>query len=235
MVSRVLVPALCLFLVSTSVRAQKDSVVDTRDTRTLSHSWIVPAVIGISIALDEEAREGALASHSRTLDHLARAVNPFGTARRLVPAMAISFAGGALTGNRSLERGALNTAAGYVASDLVESALKPIIGRERPHFSGNSRRFHPLTGNGDWHSFPSAHVAHITSIVEAISEQIHSPVVSAAGDLLVSLVGWDRVYEDQHWASDVTTTIAISSFVSGATVRWLERRWERSRPPESAH
>jgi membrane-associated phospholipid phosphatase len=224
---QVLVLTACLGLSSTALQGQADSVRNANVQGTPPRYWIVPVAVGISVAFDEEAREGALASHTRTLDHLARAVNPLGTAKRLVPAMAISFVGAVLTGNRTLEKGTLNTVAGYVASDLVESALKPIVGRERPHFSGNSRHFHPLTQNGDWHSFPSAHVAHITSIVEAVSEQTHSAPVSAVGDLLVALVGWDRVYEDQHWTSDVTATVAISSFVSGATVRWLERRWQR--------
>ncbi|MGH7484476.1 MAG: phosphatase PAP2 family protein, partial [bacterium] len=65
-------------------------------------------------------------------------------------------------------------------------------------------------------------VSHIASIVEAVSQQTQSAPISAVGDLLVSLVGWDRVYEDQHWTSDVVATVVLSSVVSGATVRWLE-------------
>jgi hypothetical protein len=41
---------------------------------------------------------------------------------------------------------------------------------------------------------------------------------------LVALVGWDRVYEDQHWTSDVTATIALTGAVSRAVVHWLESR-----------
>jgi membrane-associated phospholipid phosphatase len=141
--------------------------------------------------------------------------------------MAITYLGALLTHRQSLAEGTLNTAAGYVAADLVESALKPVIGRERPHVEGNSHRFHPFTAQGDWHSFPSAHVAHITAIAQAISMQTNSAPLTALSTTLVALVGWDRVYEDQHWASDVTATIAISSVVSSATVRWLEHRFER--------
>jgi membrane-associated phospholipid phosphatase len=222
----------CLGLMSNTLSSQTDSAANANNMGMTSRAWIVPAAIGVSVAFDEEAREGALASHSRTLDHFARLVNPFGTARRLVPAMTISLLGAAVAGNHALERGTFNTIAGYVASDMVESALKPIIGRERPHVSGNSRRFHAFTRSGDWHSLPSAHVAHITSIVEAISEQTHATSISAVGDLLISLVGWDRVYEDQHWTSDVTATVAIASVVSRATVRWLETRWPTADTPQ---
>jgi hypothetical protein len=218
--------AVCpLVLLPTGARAQTDSAMSPANDRTSARAWIVPVGIVASAALDPEAREWALHQHSRSLDRLARTVNPLGTTQRLVPAMAITYVGALLTHRESLASGILNTAAGYIASDLVESALKPVVGRERPHVEGNSHRFRPFTSSGDWHSFPSAHVAHIASIAEAISEQTHSTALSALCGTLVALVAWDRVYEDQHWTSDVTGTMVISSAVSGSAVRWLESHW----------
>jgi len=218
-----------LLVVSSTATGQKDSVSHPASERMPARVWIVPVGIAASVALDPEVREWTLHTHTRSLDHFARIVNPFGTAQRLVPAMALTYVTALLTGHESLANGTLNTAAAYVASDLVESALKPVVGRERPHVEGNSHRFQPFTANGDWHSFPSAHVAHITSIAQAISMQTQSGPVTALCGSLVALVAWDRVYEDQHWTSDVAATIALSSVASGATVRWLESHWSRSR------
>ena len=218
-----------LLLISNTAAAQKDSVsVPTRGSSP-ARAWIIPAGIVTSAALDPEMREWALHTHSRSLDRLAKSVNPLGTARILVPGIAITYVGALITHDESLATGTLNTAAAYIASDLVESLLKPVIGRERPHVEGDSHRFHLLTGNGDWHSFPSAHVTHITSIAQAISMQTQSGSVTALCTSLVALMAWDRVYEDQHWTSDVTATIALSSIVSGATVRWMESRHSHSR------
>ena len=217
-----------LFLVSNTATAQNDSVSYPARERALARAWIVPVGIAASAALDPELREWTQHTHTRSLDHFAKSVNTVGTAQRLVPAMALTYVTALLTGRESLANGTLKTAAAYVASDLVESALKPMIGRERPHVEGNSHRFQPFTANGDWHSFPSAHVAHITSIAQAISMQTQSGPVTALCSTLVTLVAWDRVYEDQHWTSDMTATIALSSVISGATVRWLESRWPRS-------
>lgn len=223
-----------LLLLSNTAAAQKDSVSHPARERGPARAWIVPVGIAASAALDPEMREWALRSHTRSLDHFAKLVNPLGTAHRLVPAMALTYVTAWLTGHESLAKGTLNTAAAYAASDLVESALKPMVGRERPHVEGNSRRFRPFTANGDWHSFPSAHVAHIMSIAQAISTQTHSGSVTAVCSSLVALVAWDRVYEDQHWTSDVTATAALSSMVSGVTVRWLESHWSRSRDAEQS-
>jgi membrane-associated phospholipid phosphatase len=223
-----------LLLVSNTAAAQQDSVSHPARDRAHARAWITPVGIVAAVALDPEMREWALNGHTRSLDHFAKSVNGLGTAQHLVPAMALTYVSALLTRHESFANGTLNAAAAYIASDLVESALKPVIGRERPHVEGNSHRFHPFTASGDWHSFPSAHVAHITSIAQAISMQTRSGPITALCGSLVALVAWDRVYEDQHWTSDVTATIALSSAVSGATVRWLESHWSRSRDPEQS-
>jgi len=211
-------------LLSNTVGAQKDSTSRPDSDHHHARAWIVPIAVVGSTAIDPEMREWALHTHARSLDHLARIVNPLGTAHVLVPAMAVFSAGSLLASSTSMQHAALETAAAYVASDAVESILKPVIGRERPNAGGNSHRFRPFTNNGDWHSFPSAHVAHITSIAEAISMQTDSRPLSVACDALVVLVGWDRIYEDEHWTSDVTASAALTAMISNATVRWIRSR-----------
>ena len=143
----------------------------------------------------------------------------------LIPAMAGFYVASALIHQTAAEHTALETAAAYAASDAVESILKPVFGRERPHAGGNSHRFRPFTSNGDWHSLPSAHVAHITAIATAISMETDSRAISSACDALVALIGWDRIYEDQHWTSDVTATAALTALISSATVHFIRSRW----------
>lgn len=216
-----------LLVTQNTAAAQKDSVLHTSGGESSARAWIEPVGIALSAALDPELREWAQRQHSRSLDRLAKSVNPIGTAQVLVPALALTYAGALLTGHESVAGNTLNTAAAYAASDIIESVLKPVLGRERPHVTGNSHRFHPFTMNGDWHSLPSAHIAHIASIAEAVSLQANSTPVSVLCDGLVSLVAWDRVYEDQHWTSDVTVTLALTNAVSRAAVHWLESRKQR--------
>jgi len=227
----VLILAACVFSVVNTGAAQADSASPLHRERRSALAWIIPVGIAASAALDPEAREWALRGHSQSLDHFAKSVNRLATAQRLVPAMAITYVGAILTHHESLATGTFNTAAGYAASDLVESILKPLVGRERPHVEGNAHRFRPFTTNGDWHSFPSAHVTHMAAIAAAVSEQTHSTPISVASDVLVALVGWDRLYEDQHWASDVAATAVLSTLVSDATVRWLRSRQARAAAP----
>jgi membrane-associated phospholipid phosphatase len=217
-------------VVCSTAGAQQDSIGSTT-AGSVKHAWIVPAAeIAVAAAADPEIREWVLARHSRFLDRLAGTANAFGTAQHLIPAIGLTYGAALLTRDRSLERGTVKTAAAYFATDLVESLLKPAVGRERPHVEGNSHRFHAFTNSGDWHSFPSAHVAHITAIATAISMQTHSSRVSALCNGMIAIVGWDRIYEDQHWSSDVVATIALGSLVSGATVRWIDSHFHEPPP-----
>ncbi|HKR07772.1 MAG TPA: phosphatase PAP2 family protein [Gemmatimonadaceae bacterium] len=214
-------------VVSNTANCQQDSTGQERTNRPNVRAWIVPTGIVASTTIDGEMREWALHTHSRKLDHLAHTVNPLGTAHVLVPAMAVFYAGSLVAHRASAESAAVKIAVAYAAADIVESVLKSIIGRQRPFVTGNSHRFHAFSGNGDWHSFPSAHVAHIAAIAEAVSMQTTSRSLAGLFDGLVGLVGWDRVYEDQHWTSDVTATIALSALVSRVAVNWFESRYGR--------
>jgi len=222
---RLVILTLAQLLVAKSGAVAQTDTVSHPDSHGLSaRAWIEPLGIAVSAAFDPEVREWAQHQQSHSLNHLAKAANALGTARMLVPAMALTYGAALVTGHESLADGTIKTAAAYIASDLVESGLKPIIGRERPHVSGNSHRFHPFTTNGDWHSLPSAHVSHIAAIAEAVSMQSSSTPVTLLCGGLVALVGWDRVYEDQHWTSDVTASLALTRAVSRATIHWLESR-----------
>src|SRR5881275_884735 len=115
-----------LFAVQSSAFAQADTVSHPNHGGFPARAWIEPLGIAVSAALDPEIREWAQRQQSHSLDHLARSANALGTARTLVPAMALTYGAAALTGYESLAAGTLKTAAAYIASDLAESALKPI-------------------------------------------------------------------------------------------------------------
>jgi membrane-associated phospholipid phosphatase len=197
--------------------AQPDSV------SHISRAWIAPAAgVATAAVFDSEIREWSIHEKSSRLDRLAKTINPLGTGRVLVPAMAATYLTARLVGDTAFSRGTMKVAGAYLFANIAESILKPAIGRERPHLDGNPRKFRPFTSRGDWHSLPSAHVAHITAIVSAVNAQSSSRTVSMLGDLLIALVSFDRVYEDQHWASDVAFTVALTPAVSRSAIRFLD-------------
>jgi hypothetical protein len=117
-------------------------------------------VVPAAAALDRDAYVFAIEHQSRTLDRLADAVDPLGRARYLVPAMAGAYVTARVAGNRRWSQALVRIGIGYAAADIIESVLKPTVGRHRRDSSRRPWRFRPFNAKGDWHSFPSAHTVH---------------------------------------------------------------------------
>ncbi len=89
-----------------------------------------------------------------------------------------------------------------VLNGLITQALKVTIDRERP------------TGSG--HAFPSGH----TSATFASAAVLHSHFgwkVGVPAYAVASFVGWSRVWDGQHWLSDVAFGAAVG-LAAGHTV-----------------
>jgi undecaprenyl-diphosphatase len=179
--------------------------------------------VAIAAAGDERISAFARGHQSTGLDRVASALDPFGRAGTLVPALAVAVIVPRAVGRRALSDAALRIALAYAAADGVESILKPLIGRHRPSDAGGAWRFHPLSNDGDWHSTPSAHVVHAFAIATGMALESRSTWVSVPAYALASLVGTQRVYTNQHWTSDVVASAALAAIVG----RWTEQRLRR--------
>lgn len=207
-------------------------------TRLLGLALIVPLstpgaqgvlLVPASAALDRDAYVFAIEHQSRGLDRLADAVDPLGRARYLVPTMAGAYLTARIAGNRRWSDALFRIAVGYAAADIVESLLKPAVGRHRPDSLRRPWRFRPFNAKGDWHSFPSAHTVHAFALATGIAEEVDNPWVSVGTYFVASAVGLQRVYTGSHWLSDVAASAALAIAVSKTTNGWLrERRPKRT-------
>lgn len=192
--------------------------------------WIAGAAgVVTAAALDGSARSYALGHRGTALDRTAEAVAPLGLAHYCVPGLALAYVGSRIVGDSALAAAALRVAAGYVFADAIESVLKPAVGRERPLVNGDPDRFHPFTGNGDDHSFPSAHVVHAMSIAAGIAAEAKNPAVSAVAYGTAALVGAERVYADAHWLSDVAFSAVLAIAASHTAIALVDGYQGRGR------
>jgi membrane-associated phospholipid phosphatase len=184
-------------------------------------AWVASsALLAASLAFDERLRAIALANHTSGLDRIAGAADILGTAGHIVPALAATYLGSRLSGHRSFADATLRVGLSYAAADALESLLKPAVGRARPVLGREPLTFRPFNTGGDYESFPSAHVVHITSLATAIAIEAHRPWVTALAGAAVTFVGAQRVYRDQHWSSDVV----LSGMLAVQVAREVESR-----------
>ncbi len=177
--------------------------------------------------MDGVAREYATTHGGTALGRAAAALGPAGRAAFCVPALAGSYLVAWASGRRPWKDAVLEVAAGYVAADAAESVLKSAVGRQRPYVAGDRDAFHPFSGRGEYHSFPSAHTVHAMSLAAGIAEEVHRPVVAVLVYSAAGLVAAQRVYGDWHWTSDVAASTVLAIVASRTTIGAV-RRWRGS-------
>lgn len=117
-----------------------------------------------------------------------------------------------------------------VTGSAVAGVIKAIAGRNRPYVSNdaNAHDFSFLRGlrSDSAKSFPSGHATAAFSAAAAVVAETHewwphstwyvAPVMYGGA----AAVGLSRMYDNQHWASDVVLGAAIGTFAGLKTVRF---------------
>ena len=120
--------------------------------------------------------------------------------------------------------------------------MKGVVGRARPHVDianpGDYGFFRGFTKGDHYQSFPSGHTIAAFAAASAVTSEtkrwwprsvwVIGPVMYAGA----ATVGWSRMFENRHWASDVLTGAAIGTFAGLKVVHfhhatkpdnWLDR------------
>jgi membrane-associated phospholipid phosphatase len=112
----------------------------------------------------------------------------------------------------------------------VGTLLKIIAGRARPYVSSDTNPHDFGFGRGrknrDYMAFPSGHTTAAFSAAAAVVAETHewwpqstwyvAPIMFGGA----TVVGLSRMYDDQHWASDVVMGAAVGTFAGLKTVRF---------------
>jgi len=106
-------------------------------------------------------------------------------------------------------------AASIIASGIITPTLKLVVGRERPTTSSDPFSFKPFSGN---YSFPSGHATQAFVVATVIAE--HYPIwwVQGLAYGSAAMVGYARIEQNAHWASDVVAGSLIGWSVARAVV-----------------
>src|SRR5215212_3262250 len=136
---------------------------------------------------------------------------------------------GLASSNRRVEDIGLHTVESIALADVITSSLKIIAGRARPYASkDNARNFGLFRGlkSDDYKSFPSGHATSAFALASIISAEtshwwpgtrwVVGPVMYGAA----TLTGVSRIYNNQHWASDILAGAAIGTLTGVNVFRY---------------
>lgn len=177
---------------------------------------------------DEDIRESFQKNRDGTFDDLGDGLEVLGE-----PLVSLGI-GGALWGYGWWRKDPDLARTGRQAFDAVFIAeattvlLKYASGRDRPFVSGSSGSFDPFTRTVDSDSFPSGHTSGAFALAAVLSRNTDSSLASWGYYGLATLVGLSRIYQDDHWASDVAVGALIGEVSGRLAMRWDQKRSRRS-------
>jgi membrane-associated phospholipid phosphatase len=187
--------------------------------------WIgSAALLGGSVLLDRTIEAGVQDGGGTRLEWLSDRLNYLGRPQYAAVALGATYVGAKLAHAPRTAEAAGHVAIALLASGVANGALKTSVGRERPAFTDDPHHFRPFNTKDRWQSFPSGHATVTFALAAAISEEAKRPWVTAATYGTATLVGWSRVYEDRHWASDVVGGALVGVAVSRWTIHSLHAR-----------
>ncbi len=142
----------------------------------------------------------------------------------------LSAAGFAIAGlalnEKNLIRIGLEIYESYYFTNNINSVIKRLFGRARPYEDKGNYHFDPFNKkNNPRNSLPSGHAALSFSLSTVIASHLDNTYLKALAYTPAVLTCLSRVYQNQHWASDVFLGAAVGYFIGSFVT-------ERHKSPE---
>lgn len=196
-----------------------------RSLFTKKDAWFgAAAAAGIVVAglADRHIAENAATFGGPDAAHLSSAVRWLGTAQGLAPGIVVALAAGKLLGRPEVTPASAHIAAAVLIAGTADVALKWAIGRARPQQPPDDPfDFLPFSGHD---AFPSGHTTVAFAAATALDGETSAHWIPWVGYPLAALVGWSRVHDERHWASDVVGGAALGFWTARKVEAFAHRR-----------
>jgi membrane-associated phospholipid phosphatase len=137
---------------------------------------------------------------------------------------------GRADGQRRIQSLGLHSVESILIADVLGGTFKALAGRARPYVNidnpADFQLFRGLTGGHPYQSFPSGHTINAFAFASTVTRETqfwwpHSAFY--VGTVMyggAALMGVSRIYNNQHWASDVIAGAAIGTLVGVKVVKY---------------
>ena len=217
---------------STSLNSSylKNYFYDTKYIVTSPSRWEVTdylkfgSIVSITSGLyffDEDIREFFEENKPKTSDNIANVAEKFGNKYYISAFLASSYLSGYLFDNNKLTETALLGIESLIISAVFTHSLKQIFHRHRPYMNDGNKIFEGpfFSSNDEILSFPSGHSTSSFAVATIFANQYANDnlLLSTLIYSMATITTISRVYDDEHWASDVFIGATIGYF-TGKTI-----------------
>ena len=190
------------------------------ETRDLAVSTVDPdgglwwtlttaGAVALTYTFDDDIHDKLAGIHGSRLDKAADAGSFIGNPFLHLGIAAAVYGGGILADSpKHKELGEMLGEAALLA-DGVTFVLKEATGRARPLTGAGKDHFRPFQFTTDYDSFPSMHTASSFAMASVVAATSDSWTTGALSYAAAGFVGFSRLYQDKHWASDVVLAAVL--------------------------
>ena len=176
--------------------------------------------VGLTYVFDDDIRGKLRGSRSGTLATATDVGEIIGNPFVHLGVAGVVYGGGVLAGSpKWRETGEMLGEAALLA-DAATFVLKQSIGRSRPSETGDKGRFRPFQFKSDYDSMPSMHTASSFAMASVMASTSENYGVKALYYSVAAFVGFSRMYQDKHWASDVVLGAAIGELCGRVVTKY---------------
>ena len=191
--------------------------------------WIrfsVIAILTVSIIqVDEDVRKLAL-DNPKYVNTVPMEIGNQWGGFFLVPISAVALlTHGTLSDNHTTKKLGFEIAQAALYSETISFISKGCIGRSRPFTNRGSNDYKPFTFfDSPQNSFPAGHVDAAFALSTVLAKNTDSGWLKVASYIPAGLTVVSRIYQDEHWASDVFLGGAIGYFVGNWVVNLHDQK-----------
>ncbi|MCK9279405.1 MAG: phosphatase PAP2 family protein [Melioribacteraceae bacterium] len=198
------------------------------DSNDLIYSNIAIAATGLTFLLDDEIRSSFGRSNSKALDNLGEIGHRYGDLYYMGGISAGVFLSGKIFGSESFSVTGRMLLEGLFYAGATTIILKTITGRSRPYMNEGNTNFKWFQTSNDYNSMPSGHCTVAFAFSSVLAERIDNVYASIfLYGLAVSTVV-QRMYSDNHWASDCIAGSVIGYVIGKAVVKFDKMQKENN-------
>jgi membrane-associated phospholipid phosphatase len=179
---------------------------------------------GLAFSLDPKIKESVTHQRSASFDNVTGYGEKYGNINYAGIFAGGMYLTGKIIGDKEVSTTGRLLVESVLYSGLAVSLIKYTVGRSRPYTNEGPANAFDYTFKEENVSFPSGHTAIAFTVSTVLSRRINNTFASIALYGLAGFTGYQRIYDDKHWFSDVFVGAAIGYFIGNSIVDSEENR-----------
>jgi hypothetical protein len=176
--------------------------------------------VGLTYVYDNNIRGKVKGVKGRSLDKATDAGNIIGSPFLHIGLAVAVYGGGIIAGSPKYKELGEILGESVLLADATSFVLKEAIGRGRPFAADDRGSFRPLRFKTDYDSMPSMHTASSFAMASVLSAASENLLAKFAYYAAATFVGFSRLYQDKHWASDIVLGAAVGELCGRVVMRY---------------